>query len=65
MQKKALNNIKKARKMVKAANQKLVRTVKRAFKEVAKVARKKRANSLLKPLYIVNRLGGGRDLVRG
>ena len=65
MQKKALDNIKKAYKIVEAADQKLVRTVKQAFKEVAKVARKKRANSLLKLLYIVNRLGGGRDLVRG
>ena len=65
MQKKALNNIEKACKIVEAADQKLIRTAKRAFKEVAKVARKKRANSSLKPLYIVDRLGGGRDLVRG
>ena len=65
MQKKALDNIEKARKIIEAADQKLIRTAKRAFKEVAKVVYKKRANSLLKPLYIVNRLGGGRDLVRG
>ena len=65
MQKKALNNIEKAYKIVEAADQKLIRTAKQAFKEVVKVAYKKRANSSLKPLYIVNKLGGGRDLVRG
>ena len=38
---------------------------KRVFKEVAKVTRKKRLTSSLKPLYIVDSLGGGRELVRG
>lgn len=65
VQRKVLDDIEKARKMVEVADQKLVRTAKRAFEEVAKVARKKRLNSLLKPLYIIDKLGGGRELVKG
>ena len=51
--------------MVEAAEEKKSRIAKRVFKEVAKVTRKKRLTSSLKPLYIVNSLGGGRELVRG
>ena len=50
---------------MEAANQKLVRTAKRVFKEIAKVARKKRLISILEPLYIINRLSNRRELVRG
>ena len=50
---------------MEAAEGKRIRTAKRVFKEVAKVARKKRRTSTLGPLYIVNSLGGGRDLIRG
>jgi hypothetical protein len=55
----------KARKMVEVAEEKRIRTAKRVFEEVAKVARKKRRTSKLEPLYIVDSLGGGRELVRG
>ena len=65
VQRRALDDIEMARKMVEAADQKLVRSAERAFEGVAKVARKKRANSSLKPLYIIDRFGGGRELVRG
>jgi len=55
----------KARKMVEATEEKRIRTAKRVFEEVAKVARKKRRTSKLEPLYIVDSLGGGREFVRG
>ena len=51
--------------MVEAAEEKRIRIAKRVFKEVAKVARKKRLTSSLKPLYIVDSLSGGRELIRG
>ena len=55
----------KAKKIVAVIEEKRIRIAKRVFKEVAKVARKKRLTSKLEPLYIVNCLGGGRELVRG
>ena len=61
----AQDDIEKARRMVEAADQKIVRTAKRAFEEVAKIARKKRLDSSLRPLYIVDGIGCGRELVRG
>ena len=51
--------------MVEVAEEKRIRIAKRVFKEVAKVTRKKRRTSKLEPLYIVNSLSGGRELVRG
>jgi len=59
------DELSKARRMVEAAEQKRERTAKRVFEEVAKVARKKRLDSSLRPLYIVDSLGSGRELVRG
>ena len=59
------DDLEKARKLVEAAQKKHVQTAKRAFKEVAKVARKKRCTSVFRLLYIVDCLGGGRELVRG
>ena len=54
----------KARRIVEAAEEKRIRIAKRVFKEVAKVTRKKRLINSLKPLYIVDSLGGGRELIR-
>ena len=65
VQKRVEEDLEKARKMVAAAEQKRVATAKRAFEEVAKIARKKRRTSVFRPLYIVDYFGGGRELVRG
>ena len=55
----------KAKRMVEVTEEKSIYIAKRVFKEVVKVARKKRCTSKLEPLYIVDSLGGGRELVRG
>ena len=58
-------DIAKARAKVEAADKKHHRTMKRCYEEVAKVARKKRLDSSLQPLYIIDNIHGGRELVRG
>ena len=59
------NKLAKAKKIVEAVEERRICTVKRVFKEIIKVTRKTRLTSSLKLLYIVNSLGGRRELVRG
>jgi hypothetical protein len=55
----------KARQIVLAAEKRRKNMAKRVFEDSAKIARKKRLSGELEPLYIIDKLGGGRLLRRG
>ena len=55
----------KARQVILAAEKRRKNAAKRVFEDSAKIARKKRLSGELEPLYIIDKLGGGRMLRRG
>ena len=55
----------KATKLLQTLEEKRIRKARRVFEEVAKQARQKRLIGTLKPVFIVDSLGGGRSLKRG
>ena len=55
----------KAWQVILAAEKRRKNAAKRVFEDSAKIACKKRLSGELEPLYIVDKLGGGRTLRRG
>jgi hypothetical protein len=55
----------RARQLILAAEKRRKNAAKRVFEDSAKIARKKRLSGELEPLYIIDKLGGGRMLRRG
>ena len=63
--KRAMDEYTKAMKLLDTHEQKRVRKARKVFEEAAKQARQKRLNGALRPVYIVDILGGGRFVKRG
>jgi hypothetical protein len=55
----------KVRQVVLAAEKRRKNMAKRVFEDSAKIACKKRLSGELEPLYIIDKLGGGRLLRQG